>query len=170
MLMSKAQYARHRGVSRQTVYGWIAKGEVVVVEGKIDVEETKCLQESPTSVAERYPGRTLELTWAALWEAVRAKDGAVSAPADDAEIEQRVIDAAGELNWGVEFLEDGGVYLDDGDGEHYFQKYDFRQNAELAIALLRNEVCCVSTFCPDDIDDWSEAGIAALAEWARDVK
>lgn len=27
MLMSKAEYARHRGVSRQMVYDWVVKGE-----------------------------------------------------------------------------------------------------------------------------------------------
>ncbi|STK43680.1 Uncharacterised protein [Escherichia coli] len=30
MLMSKAEYAKHKGVSRQTVYDWIEKGEVVM--------------------------------------------------------------------------------------------------------------------------------------------
>ncbi len=30
MLMSKAEYAKHKGVSRQTVYDWIDKGEVVM--------------------------------------------------------------------------------------------------------------------------------------------
>jgi predicted site-specific integrase-resolvase len=34
MLMSKAEYARHRGVSRQTVYDWIKKGELVMVGSK----------------------------------------------------------------------------------------------------------------------------------------
>jgi transposase len=29
MLMSKAEYTKHRGVSRQTVYSWIERGEVV---------------------------------------------------------------------------------------------------------------------------------------------
>lgn len=40
MLMSKAAYARHCNVSRQTVYGWVAKGEVVMSSSKIDVEAT----------------------------------------------------------------------------------------------------------------------------------
>lgn len=41
MLMSKAGYARHRNVSRQTVYDWVAKGEVVMSGNKIDVEATE---------------------------------------------------------------------------------------------------------------------------------
>ena len=30
MLMSKAEYAKYKGVSRQTVYDWIEKGEVIM--------------------------------------------------------------------------------------------------------------------------------------------
>lgn len=41
MLMSKSAYARHRGVSRQTVYDWVKKGKVVIVSDKIDVEATE---------------------------------------------------------------------------------------------------------------------------------
>lgn len=41
MLMSKAAYARHCGVSRQTVYDWVAKGEVVMSGNKIDAEATE---------------------------------------------------------------------------------------------------------------------------------
>ncbi len=80
---------------------------------------------------------------------------------------QRVRDAASELNWEIDFLDDGGVWLDDGDAEHYFQQYDFLQNAELAISLLRREVCYVAAMHPDDVDYWSEAGMSALAERAR---
>lgn len=40
MLMTKAAYARHKGVSRQTVYDWIKKGELVLVGAKIDVDAT----------------------------------------------------------------------------------------------------------------------------------
>lgn len=41
MLMTKAAYARHKGVSRQTVYDQIARGELVLVGGKIDVNTTE---------------------------------------------------------------------------------------------------------------------------------
>lgn len=49
MLMSKAEYARHRGVSRQTVYDWVAKGEVVVSGTKIDVKATERQQQQHSS-------------------------------------------------------------------------------------------------------------------------
>lgn len=42
--MSKSAYARHCGVSRQTVYDWVAKGEVVMFGNKIDVEATEQMQ------------------------------------------------------------------------------------------------------------------------------
>lgn len=35
MLMSKAEYAKYKGVSRQTVYDWIEKGEVVMSGKKL---------------------------------------------------------------------------------------------------------------------------------------
>ncbi|EGT7915462.1 helix-turn-helix domain-containing protein, partial [Escherichia coli] len=41
MLMSKAEYAKYKGVSRQTVYDWIEKGEVIMSGKKIDVEATE---------------------------------------------------------------------------------------------------------------------------------
>lgn len=44
MLLTKAAYARHCGVSRQTVYDWVAKGEVVMSGNKIDVEATEQMQ------------------------------------------------------------------------------------------------------------------------------
>lgn len=47
MLMSKADYAKHRGVSRQTVYSWIERGEVVMSGNKIDVAATEHQQQVP---------------------------------------------------------------------------------------------------------------------------
>lgn len=44
MLLTKAAYAHHCGVSRQTVCGWVAKGAVVMSGNKIDVEATEQMQ------------------------------------------------------------------------------------------------------------------------------
>lgn len=41
MLLSKSAYARHMGVSRQTVYGWIARGEIVISGDKVDVKHRR---------------------------------------------------------------------------------------------------------------------------------
>ncbi|HBR1093684.1 TPA: hypothetical protein L9K91_003549 [Klebsiella variicola] len=106
MLMSKAEYARHRGVSRQTVYDWVAKGEVVVSGTKIDVEATeRSLQKEEQTPDERHP-RVLEMTWGQFWAAVKALDGKSPAPRTEDEIKQRVLHAARELNWTVEFAGD----------------------------------------------------------------
>lgn len=174
MLMSKTAYAKHCGVSRQTVYDWIAKGEIIMAGTKIDVEATERQRQGggnpePESITTGWwENKTLEMTWGEFWKAVLSKDGSIPPPATDEEIQQRVRIAADELNWPVEFLEDEGIYMDDGDGEHYFQQYSLTQNAQLAIGLLRREVCYVAAQCPNDVADWSQEGLEALSEWAKD--
>ncbi len=132
MLMSKAEYAKYKGVSRQTVYDWIEKGEVIMSGKKIDVEATEQRNSPPAqgkdTVSEMWPERTLEMTWGEFWKAVKARDGIIPAPVTDDDIQQRVLDAAGELDWEVQFLDDGGIWMDDGDAEFYFEQYDLRQN------------------------------------------
>jgi len=169
--MSKAEYAKHKGVSRQTVYDWIEKGEVVMSGKKIDVEATErrnsTSDQDKNAVSEEWPERTLEMTWGEFWKAVKARDGKIPAPVTDDDIQQCVRDAARELNWEVQFLDDGGIWMDDGDAEFYFEQYDLPQNAELAIRMLRCEVCYVADACPNDLDNWSEAGLNAMAEWEK---
>ncbi|EFB2606589.1 TPA: hypothetical protein IFA91_004081, partial [Escherichia coli] len=130
MLMSKAEYAKYKGVSRQTVYDWIEKGEVIMSGKKIDVEATEQRNSPPAqgkdTVSEMWPERTLEMTWGEFWKAVKARDGIIPAPVTDDDIQQRVLDAAGELDWEVQFLDDGGIWMDDGDAEFYFEQYDLR--------------------------------------------
>ncbi|AOO57158.1 hypothetical protein AB9C65_21110 [Klebsiella pasteurii] len=167
MLMSKAEYARHRGVSRQTVYDWVAKGEVVLSGNKIDLEATeRSLQKEEQTPEERHP-RVLEMTWGQFWAGVKALDGKSPAPRTEDEIKQRVLHAASELNWTVEFIEDGGIYMYDGDTEFYLTTYiQLIQNADVAIGLIRRDVCYAASECPDEEDEWSEKGMAALAKWA----
>jgi len=173
MLMSKAAYAKHRGVSRQTVYDWIAKGDVVMSGSKIDVVATERQQQnvdeakSENATAGMWPHRTLEMTWSKFWEAVKANDGKKPAPETDEEIQKRVVDAADELGVDVHFLDNGGICLDDCDADYYFEKYDLRQNAELAVMALRRELLYTSTLFPDEMSDWSPAGLEALSEWAK---
>lgn len=168
MLMSKSAYAKHRGVSRQTVYKWIEGGDLVMNGSKIDVEATEQRQgsiEANQDSGDPWPERTLQMTWGEFWQAVKAKDRKYRKPVTESEIKQYVFNAAREMGWNVEFLEDGGIFLDDGDAEHYFQQYNIVQNAELAIGLLRRELCYVAEENRDDLDNWSEEGIIALAEW-----
>ncbi|MBS9184377.1 hypothetical protein KER34_20030 [Escherichia coli] len=171
MLMSKAEYAKHKGVSRQTVYDWIEKGEVIMSGKKIDVEATEQRNSPPEqgkdTVSEMWPERTLEMTWGEFWKAVKARDGKIPAPVTDDDIRQRVLNAAGELGWEVHFLDDGAICLEDDEGQHYFEQYNLRGNAWLAIHMLRCELCYVAGDYPDELESWSEAGLNALAEWEK---
>lgn len=177
MLMSKAEYAKHRGVSRQTVYAWVDKGEVVLDGTKIDVAATERKHQAPekaveASTADRWAHRTLEMTWPEFWAAVKAGDGKVPAPANNEEVRQRVLAAVDEIYWDVEFLEDGGVWLDAGDSEHFFTQYDFRENAQLATEMIRREICYTASGIQlgeveGEVTNWSPAGVRALAKWAK---
>lgn len=163
MLMSKSEYARHRGVSRQTVYDWVAKGEVVLSGNKIDVEATESNMQNEQG---EHTTRKLEMTYGQFWAAVKALDGKAPEPRSDEEIKQRVQLAAGELGWDVEFLEGNGIFMCDGDTEFYLTQYDqLIQNADVAIGLIRRDLCYAACDCPDDEDEWSKEGLAALAEW-----
>ena len=64
MLLSKSAYARHMGVSRQTVYSWIARGEIVISGDKVDVEASQAKQNSAGAGEHQT-----EMTWAqaAAW-------------------------------------------------------------------------------------------------------
>lgn len=168
MLMTKSEYAKHRGVSRQTVYKWIESGELVMNGKKIDVESTEQRQGSAEASQENssnyeWPERTLEMTWWDFWRSVLDCDGKVTAPVTDADIKKKVEHAAREMNYDVEFLDDGGIYLTDGDGDHYFQNYELDQNAYAAIYLLRHDLCYSAAQNPDDMDCWSQEGMEALA-------
>lgn len=100
-------------------------------------------------------------------KAVKARDGKIPAPVTDEGIQQRVLYAAGELGWEVHFLDDGAICLEDDEGQHYFEKYNLRGNARLAIRMLRCELCYVAGDYPDEPESWSEAGLNALAEWEK---
>ncbi|QCK79152.1 hypothetical protein E4K08_22495 [Raoultella ornithinolytica] len=166
MLMSKSEYARHRGVSRQTVYDWAAKGEVVLSGNKIDVEATERNMQNEQKAQGEYAPRILEMTWWQFWAAVKALDGKTPKPRNDEEIKLRVELAAGELGWSVEFLDDGGIYMSDSETQFYLTQYDqLIQNADVAIGLLRRDLCYAASDCPDEKDEWSKEGLAALAEW-----
>ena len=70
----------HRGVSRQTVYDWVAKGEVVLSGNKIDVEATERKMQNEQKGRGEHVPRKLEMT-GQCWEAVKALDGKAPEPA-----------------------------------------------------------------------------------------
>lgn len=170
MLMTKSEYAKHRGVSRQTVYKWIENGDLVMDGKKIDVEATErrqggreTSQKNGSKYEDIWPERTVEMKWRDFWRSVRDYDGKATAPVTEADIKKKVELAVREMNYDVEFLDNGGIYLTDGDGDYYFQNYELAQNAYAAIHLLRHYLCYAATEAPDEIDYWSPEGMKALA-------
>ncbi|ELD0488125.1 hypothetical protein QUQ58_004745 [Escherichia coli] len=111
------------------------------------------------------PEQKIEMTWGEFWLEVKARDGKISEPETENEIRQRILDAASELFWDVFFIGNRGIKLNDGEGEYIFRQYSFRENAWLAINMLRREVCYIAHECPDALDEWSEVGINSLTEW-----
>lgn len=177
MLMSKSAYAKHRGVSRQTVYDWIERGEIVTSGSKIDVEATERQQQPAESTEEikpadasAWPHRTLELTWAQCWKEIQRCDGKYPAPDNDDNLMKAVAAAADELGYEVALLEDEGIYLDTQDAEFYFQRYGLKENAALLLLTLRRELFYTSTDYPDEIATWSPEGLKALSLWCEKVQ
>ena len=41
------------------------------------------------------------------------------------------------------------------------------QNADVAIGLIRRDLCYAACDCPDDEDEWSKEGLAALQNGKR---
>lgn len=178
MLMSKSAYARHCGVSRQTIYDRIERGEIVVSGSKIDVEATEGRQstkQQPESKNDNaigsWPHRTLEMTWGEAWAAVKAASGKNKPPTTEEEIRGAIVCAAEELGYDAEFLENDGILLIGNCVLHYFteESHDLKGNAWLALFLLRMDLCATAESNPDCEDDWSPAGIQALAEWAKEA-
>ncbi|XSB54168.1 hypothetical protein ACP3PD_02675 [Enterobacter ludwigii] len=96
MLLSKSAYARHMGVSRQTVYGWIARGEIVISGDKVDVDASQAKQNSAGTGEHQT-----EMTWAQAAAWVWGHDGGKELPAD-IDAGQRIEAAAAELGFDVQ--------------------------------------------------------------------
>ncbi|HEY3982472.1 DNA-binding protein [Cedecea sp.] len=167
MLMSKAEYARHRGVSRQTVYGWIAKGELVMSGKKIDVAAT-ARRQSPTPIGGNpWPNRTMPLTWRQAAEWVWAHDDKNPPAANPAEARERLEAAVDELGFDIEFLDGDfiGVRIYDSgatdEEEHYFGCDGYENGAQ---AFLRAYLAYTAMESPDEEADWSPEGLAALCK------
>ena len=84
------------GVSRQTVYGWIARGEIVISGDKVDVDASQAKQNSAGA-----GGHQTEMTWAQAAAWVWEHDGGKELPAD-IDAGQRIEAAAAELGFDVQ--------------------------------------------------------------------
>ncbi|MDF7715635.1 DNA-binding protein [Klebsiella pneumoniae] len=157
MLLSKSAYARHMGVSRQTVYGWIARGEIVLSGDKVDVEATQAKQNSTGAGA----GDQLnEMTWAQAAAWVWGHDGGKALPAD-IDTGQRIEAAAAELGFDVQHEPDEKLLILFRPDEETHSFYG-KDRAAGALRFLRSELAYVAAMHPETQDDWSEAGLKAL--------
>lgn len=152
MLLSKSAYARHMGVSRQTVYGWIARGEIVLSGDKVDVDASHNRQNSGGA------GHRIEMTWAQAAAWVWRHDGGQGQHCDG---KQRIMDAASELGFDAEYEPDEQLLIlyRLQEETHSFCGKDHMAGG---LRFLRSELAYVAAMHPDTLDDWSETGLKAL--------
>lgn len=155
MLLSKSAYARHMGVSRQTVYGWIARGEIVISGDKVDVEASQAKQNS-AGAGERQTEMTWELAAAWVWK----HDGGKELPAD-IDAGQRIEAAAAELGFDVQHEPDEQLLILFRPDEETHSFYG-KDRAAGALRFLRSELAYVATMHPDTLDDWNKTGLMSL--------
>lgn len=151
MLLSKSTYARHMGVSRQTVYGWIVRGEIVISGDKVDVDASQAKQNSAGSGEHQT-----EMTWAQAAAWVWKHDGGKKLPADF-DAGQRIEAAAAELGFDVQHEpEKQQLILFRPDEEtHSFYGKDHMASS---LSFLRSELAYVAAMHPYTQDDWSDTG------------
>lgn len=171
MLMSKAGYARYRNVSRQTVYDWVAKGEVVMSGSKIDVEATEQKQHS-NGHSERKDYLVLSASQVIEW--IHTNQDKFPAAQSEAEAKQLLEVAAQLISYDIDYLcdEDGEevvrLYHEPDDCEHYFHGFhqlgnaiDFIQDFILA-DCLRMVLRGKGDHIDPEWDRWSVKGLKAL--------
>ncbi|WP_227463296.1 DNA-binding protein [Enterobacter roggenkampii] len=161
MLLSKSAYARHMGVSRQTVYGWIARGEIVISGDKVDVDASQAKQNGAGAGAGAGAGdRHNAMTWAQAAAWVWGHDSGKELPAD-INAGQRIEAAAAELGFDVQHEpEEELLILFRLDEEtHSFYGKDHMAGG---LRFLRSELAYVAAMHPDTQDDWSDTGLKAL--------
>lgn len=144
-VMSKSAYARHCVVSRQTVYDWVAKGEVVMSGNKIDVEATEQMQHGN----EHSERKDYMVLWASqVIEWIHTNQYQFPAAQNQEEAKQLLEAATQLMSYDIEYLCDEGgeevvrLYHEPDDCEHYFHGFhqlgnviDFIQDFILADCL-----------------------------------
>ncbi|WP_240355055.1 helix-turn-helix transcriptional regulator [Pectobacterium brasiliense] len=182
MLMSKAEYARHCGVSRQTVYDWVKKGEVILSGVKIDVTATEQKRDgdgsayiSPKAVEEPLGDETQETE--PKYQPFSASDqeaADIVLTFDDIyppastyeELQTRILDAAEALNLEVRLLEVDdehirGIELYDADQDCVARRCDSHIFELEALTFLRWLVVEKKL---GQLNAATKAGLAALSE------
>lgn len=155
MLLSKSTYARHMGVSRQTVYGWIVRGEIVISGDKVDVDASQAIQNSAGAGEHET-----EMTWAQAAAWVWVHVGGKKLPAD-IDAGQRIEAAATELGFDVQHEPEEQqliLFRPDEETHSFYGKY----RAAGVLLFLRSELAYVATMHPDTPDEWSKTGLMVL--------
>ncbi|MDV5571654.1 hypothetical protein [Enterobacter hormaechei] len=173
-VMSKSTYARHCGVSRQTVYDWVAKGEVVMSGNKIDVEATEQMQYG-NEHSEGAEGKDyLVLSASQVIEWIHTNQDKFPAAQSQEEAKQLLEAAAQLITYDIEYLsdEDGGevvrLYHEPDDCEHYFHGFHQLGNAIAFIQdfiladCLRMKLRGKGDHIDPEWDRWSVKGLKAL--------
>ena len=133
MLMTKSEYAKHRGVSRQTVYAWIEKGDLVMSGNKIDVEATerRVRGDSATNDSAR-----LSMSASQLIQWVHAHDGKYPAAQSQEEARRLIETSVKLIVHDIEFFSDDDdceeavrIYSCGDDTEHIFRGFHQLENA-----------------------------------------
>lgn len=168
MLMSKSAYARHCGVSRQAVYDWVARGEVVMSGSKIDVEATEQKRQGEKATND---DEFLTLSASQLIEWLYVHNGKYPAAESQDEARKLIQAAANTIVHDVEFLSDDGeeavrIYCDE--KEHFFIGFNQMENsmhfirdalyAECLIIKLRGHGDDIDP----EVDSWPLCGLIAL--------
>lgn len=194
MLMTKAAYARHKGVSRQTVYDRIARGELVLVGGKIDVsaseqktagfvapaawrDDSKRVNISPKATLfsqdDDYSEEILKIIPVSVDEAavmVLAMDDVYPPAVTYDELQARIFDAVDALGLEIKTLDIKG------DEEHItgIALYDPEQDCEvmrfdsflfeLEVLTFLRWLVVSKRLEDDDLKNVTKIGLAALSE------
>lgn len=194
MLMTKTAYARHKGVSRQTVYDWIKKGQLVLVGAKIDVsatdqraadtdipaawrDDSKLVNISPRATLfskdhdysqEKY--QVIQVTSDEAAESVLTFDDIYPPATNYEELQTRILDAVEALGLEIKTLDI------EGDDEHItgIALYDPEQDCEvtrfdsflfeLEALTFLRWLVVSKRFADEDLKNVTKAGLAALAE------
>ncbi|MEG2736248.1 MAG: hypothetical protein RR962_12985 [Hafnia sp.] len=169
VLMSKSEYAKHRGVSRQTVYDWVEKGALVLVGKKIDVKATAVKLGIADERQLDAKGKVLEMTWNKLLNAM-LKTASKKAPErthDD--VIKRLTLAANVISFSVEPWENGfRLYAgsdSDFDDSGFYVMPNSNNNPELdTLDCIRGVIFSNAMFDPDGELEITEDEFDALCE------
>lgn len=110
----------------------------------------------------RSTDRNIEMTWGKFWETVQKLDGNLLMH-EGVDGQARIAVACRELGFDALFPGTGGIILSDGYATYVINRQSFAEEVDVAIGILRRDLCYTANFNPDEESEWSEAGLCSLA-------